>query len=307
MFKLLIDTCVWLDVAKDHQQQATLGVLEELVRQGEVSLLVPNIVRDEFARNKARIVQDSQRSLSSVLKRAKEVVDQFGDSKHKRAVLEQLNEVDYKLPSLGESAVESIGRVEKLLADAPPLEVSDDAKLRSTERAIAKKAPFHREKNSMADALLIETYGELVALKSAGVRFAFVTHNIKDFSQPNGDHRLPHPDLAAYFSRIKYLYFINLAEALKRLNPGMVTDYMIEHEWVEEPRRLSEIVKAIDELTDEVWYDRHQMLRQMVESGKIILSCSALQVGPLVNSSFGTFLFALPDVSWVSAHTTMPS
>jgi len=307
MFKLLIDTCVWLDVAKDHQQQATLGVLEELVRQGEVSLLVPNIVRDEFARNKARIVQDSQRSLSSVLKRAKEVVDQFGDGKHKRAVLEQLNEVDYKLPSLGESAVESIGRVEKLLADAPPLEVSDDAKLRSTERAIAKKAPFHREKNSMADALLIETYGELVALKSAGVRFAFVTHNIKDFSQPNGDHRLPHPDLAAYFSRIKSLYFINLAEALKRLNPGMVTDYMIEHEWVEEPRRLSEIVKAIDELTDEVWYDRHQMLRQMVESGKIILSCSALQVGPLVNSSFGTFLFALPDVSWVSAHTTMPS
>ena len=307
MFKLLIDTCVWLDVAKDHQQQATLGVLEELVRQGEVSLLVPNIVRDEFARNKARIVQDSQRSLSSVLKRAKEVVDQFGDGKHKRAVLEQLNEVDYKLPSLGESAVESIGRVEKLLADAPPLEVSDDAKLRSTERAIAKKAPFHREKNSMADALLIETYGELVALKSAGVRFAFVTHNIKDFSQPNGDHRLPHPDLAAYFSRIKSLYFINLAEALKRLNPGMVTDYMIEHEWVEEPRRLSEIVKAIDELTDEVWYDRHQMLRQMVESGKIILSCSALQVGPLVNSSFGTFFFALPDVSWVSAHTTMPS
>jgi hypothetical protein len=268
MFKLLVDTCVWLDVAKDHQQQATLGVLEELVRQGQVSLIVPDIVRNEFARNKARIVHDSQQSLSSVLKRAKEVVNQFGDSKRKRVVLEQLNEVDYKLPSLGESAAESIGRVEKLLANAPPLEVSDVAKLRATGRAIAKKAPFHREKSRMADALLIETYSEVIATKSAGVRFAFVTHNVKDFSQPNGDHRLPHPDFAAYFSRIKSLYFINLAEVLKRLNPGMVTDYMIEHEWVEEPRRLSEIVKAIDELTDKVWYDRHQMLRRMVESGK---------------------------------------
>jgi hypothetical protein len=36
MFKLLIDTCVWLDIAKNQQQQATLGVREELVRQGEV-------------------------------------------------------------------------------------------------------------------------------------------------------------------------------------------------------------------------------------------------------------------------------
>ncbi len=33
MFRLLVDTCVWLDIAKDQQQQATLGVLEELVRQ----------------------------------------------------------------------------------------------------------------------------------------------------------------------------------------------------------------------------------------------------------------------------------
>lgn len=268
MFKLLVDTCIWLDVAKDHQQQATLSVLEELVRQREVSLVVPGIIRDEFARNKARILQDRQRSLSSVLKRAKEVVDQLGDSKRKRAALEQLNEVDYKLPSLGESAVESIGRVEKLLSNAPRQEVSDAAKLRAAERAIAKKAPFHRERNSMADAVLMEMYGELIASKSPGVRFAFVTHNVKDFSHPNADNRLPHPDFAAYFSRIKSLYFINLAEALKRLNPAVVTDYMIEHEWMVEPRRLSEIGSAIDELTDKVWYDRHQLLRNNVESGK---------------------------------------
>jgi hypothetical protein len=54
MFKLFADTCVWLDMAKDQPQQATLGLLEQLVRQGEVSLIVPRIVHDEFARNKAR-------------------------------------------------------------------------------------------------------------------------------------------------------------------------------------------------------------------------------------------------------------
>jgi hypothetical protein len=269
MFKLLADTCVWLDVAKDHQQQATLSLLEQLVREGEVSLVVPRIVRDEFARNKARVLQDSQRSLSSVLKRAKEVVHQLGDSKRKRVVLEQLNDVDYKLPSLGEAAVESIGRVEKLLSDAAPLEVSDGAMLRAAERAIAKKAPFHRERNSMADAVLRETYGELVGGKSPGVRFAFVTHNTKDFSHPNANNRLPHPDFAAYFSKIKSLYFISLAEALKRLKPALVTDWMMEHEWTEEPRRLTEIVDEIGELIDKVWYNRHQVRREKIEAEEI--------------------------------------
>jgi hypothetical protein len=60
MVKLLIDTCVWLDLAKDSQQKALLGVLEELVSLNEVSLLVPRIVVDEFARNKARVAEENQ-------------------------------------------------------------------------------------------------------------------------------------------------------------------------------------------------------------------------------------------------------
>ncbi len=50
MFKILIDTCVWLDLAKDYQQQAILAALEELIRHGEVELLLPRTVIDEFAR-----------------------------------------------------------------------------------------------------------------------------------------------------------------------------------------------------------------------------------------------------------------
>jgi hypothetical protein len=59
VFKLLIDTCVWLDLVKDYQQQAILGALEELTRQGEVSLILPRTVVDEFARNKARVIEES--------------------------------------------------------------------------------------------------------------------------------------------------------------------------------------------------------------------------------------------------------
>src|SRR6202040_119065 len=64
---ILIDTCVWLDLAKDYQQQPILTALEELIRQGDISLLLPRTIVDEFARNKSRVIEDSGRSLSGTL------------------------------------------------------------------------------------------------------------------------------------------------------------------------------------------------------------------------------------------------
>lgn len=53
MFKILIDTCVWLDLAKDYKQQVILTALEELIIQGDIELVLPRTVVDEFARNNA--------------------------------------------------------------------------------------------------------------------------------------------------------------------------------------------------------------------------------------------------------------
>jgi PIN domain len=267
-FNILIDTCVWLDVAKDYQQQAILAALEELVRQGDVALILPRIVVDEFARNKARVIEDSSRSLSSTLKRAKEAVEKFGDPREKSTVLNQLNDVDYRLPTLGSAAVDTVGRIEKLFADTAVVEICDSVKLRAAQRAIDKRAPFHRQRNGIDDAVLIEVYADAVAAKAApGSRFAFVTHNIKDFSHPNANNKLPHPDIAACFSRVRSLYFITLGEALRRVRPEQFADLMIEQEWIEEPRRLPEIFNSIDELTTKVWYNRHKNLAWSIQRG----------------------------------------
>jgi hypothetical protein len=37
---------VWLDLAKDYQQQPILSALEELIRLGEIELLLTRIVLD---------------------------------------------------------------------------------------------------------------------------------------------------------------------------------------------------------------------------------------------------------------------
>lgn len=270
MFRMLIDTCVWLDLAKDHQQQALLGALEELIRHGKLSLILPRTVVDEFTRNKGRIAEEGGRSLSSTLKRAKDAVNSLGNPRRKRLVLRELNEVDHKLPTLGDAAIGSIARIEKLFMSSAVIEISDAVKLRASQRAIDRRAPFHRQRNGIDDAILIEIFADVIGSHDTrGTRFAFVTHNTKDFSAAGIHNKHPHPDIASCFSKIRSLYFITLGEALRRVEPDLFADLMIEQDWVEEPRRLSEIVDTIDELVTKVWYNRHMVRCEKIADGTI--------------------------------------
>jgi hypothetical protein len=292
MFNVLIDTCVWLDLAKDHQQHSILSAMEELIRGNEMALILPRIVVDEFGRNKDRVVEEGTRSLSSTLKRVKAAVDKFGDPRRKLAVLRELDEVDHRLPNAGQAAVETVGRIEELFSKTSVIETSDSQKLRAAQRALEKRAPFHRQRNGIDDAILIEVYADHVQGRAAkGHRFAFVTHNTKDFSHPTGNNKTPHPDITSLFSRIKSLYFITLGEALRRVSPDQFAGLMIEQEWHEEPRRLVEIIDTIDELVTKVWYNRHQIRREKIEAGEI----------RLVEKDFGRSGYGIKRLIWEGA------
>jgi hypothetical protein len=134
---LVVDTCVWLDLAKDYSQRPLLGALEEMVRMGFVNLIAPQIVMEEFARNRERIIEESGRSIAGALRRAKEMVAKFGDAKHKDQAIQQLNEVDQKSVNYRDAAEEAVQRIEKLLHDAEVVKTTDKVKLRGAERALA--------------------------------------------------------------------------------------------------------------------------------------------------------------------------
>ena len=271
MFKILVDTCVWLDLAKDEKQIALVEVVEELLRRKQLELFVPRVVLDEFARNRDRIAKESAKSLSSHFRVVRAAVDRIGGNRRTvKAVIAHLDDADHKIPIVGGQAVARLDRIERLLRNAPVVDASEAATIKAAHRAIAKKAPFHRNTNAMADALLIELYAEAVRDKAmSGVRFAFVTHNKNDFSAENANQRLPHPDLANVFSKIKSRYFINLAEALRLVNASLVTQTMIEQSWTQESRVLSEILEAEERLFNQVWYNRHWNRRVKIERGEI--------------------------------------
>ena len=271
MFKLLVDTCVWLDLAKDPKQASVLDVLDEMVRLGLVTLIVPRIVLDEFRRNRERIAKESAKSLSTHFRLVKDAVGKIGGDKRRvQAVISYLEDVDHKIPIIGGTAVDTLDHIEKLLTASPIIELTEAVKLRAAQRALERKAPFHQGRNSIADAIIIETYADCIREKTAsGVRFAFVTHNKTDFSTEKGNHKIPHPEFAGIFSRIKSLYFINLSEAIRRIEPSLVGDLMLEYSWTEEPRGRTEIVEAVDLLFHQVWYNRHWNLRIGIEEGEI--------------------------------------
>jgi hypothetical protein len=106
MFRMLIDTCVSLDPAKDPKQVPILGGVEELFRLGMVSLIVPSVGRDEFRRNREHIAKESAESFSTHCRLVKEAVGEIGDDgKKMRVILAHLDDADHKLPIIGGEAV----------------------------------------------------------------------------------------------------------------------------------------------------------------------------------------------------------
>jgi hypothetical protein len=123
-------------------------------------------------------------------------------------------------------------------------------------------------KNSIGDAILIETYREILAEGKPDTECAFVTHNKHDFSNMAGDERQPHPDIADLFAPANSTYSLAIGEVLSKYAPEWMEEVKWEFEFREEPRLLSEIMEAEHLLFRQVWYNRHWNLRVAIERGK---------------------------------------
>lgn len=269
MLKLLIDTCVWLDMAKDYRHQPTLNALEQMVRDGEVAIVVPQQTIDEFESNKARVVKETGQGLSANFKRVSDAVREHGAEEAREALLAQLRDMDHRIGKCGEAANIGIDRIEGLIARAQIVETSDAVKIRAAQRAIDKQCPFHRRKNSMADTVLIEIYRDMLADGGEDGHCAFVTHNKHDFSDMGKDEREPHPHIAELFESINSTYTLALGEVLNIYAPEWMEELKWEFEYQEQPRGLSEILAAEHLLFRQVWYNRHIYHMAEVEAGEV--------------------------------------
>ena len=268
---MLIDTNIWLNIAKDYRMSPVLTAIEDLVTAGTIELIVPQIVLDEFARNRDRVVKDSARGFAAHLKCVREAVTQFGDDEKRSETLSRLDELSHEIAMRGGVSQHTLVTIEKVMATSQAVVASDAVKVKVADRALAKRAPFHLSKNSVADAILIEIFAEAIATATdPETEFLFVTDNTRDFSQHNGDRRLPHADLEPLFQTERHRYVISIVSAIKDIDSDMLAEYEWEHTYLEASRQLSAILDAEHRLFQQVWYNRHCILRSKVENGAVL-------------------------------------
>lgn len=256
---LLVDTSTWLDLSKRRDGQRWIVALRVLAHQGEVELIVPSLVVDEYERNRERVQASMTASVAQRFKLIRQDLDDYGGTDTVSA-LKTIEDLARHAPLIGAMTTRNFDEVLELLRAGRTVEPTEEDRRAVVERGLAKQAPFHRSRNSVADALLIELYANAVrGVDLSHEPHAFVTSNSEDFSLPNGDKRRPHPDIKATFAAADSTYALGvdgLNEVLLAHFGEEIEELFAETDFAEEPQRLDEIQEAETRLFDRIWYHR---------------------------------------------------
>jgi hypothetical protein len=237
--------------------------------QGKLELLVPSLVIAEFERNRSRVEASVTTSVTDRFRQLRTDVVEYGDTEH----LQILEDMSRQIPLVSSGTLQNFVEVSELLDSGCRLEVTSIEIEGAMNRGLENKAPYRLTKNSTADALIIELYGS--ALRQAdhlGDQQCFVTSNYLDFSELNGDRRRPHQDLSSLFAEERSDYYYGIDGLNTALLANLGDEFTtISEETVlvrEEPRTLTEILEAEQELYDKVWYVRQLIRNEKIEAGE---------------------------------------
>jgi integrase len=231
MYRVLIDTSVWLDIAGAPKRFVELAIIETMVRRSVLQLIVPRLAIREFHGNRENF---AHRAATELVPHAREVrkaaLSVGGPKKKITAFLDHLDHLTTDVPLAGGGTHQALDRIERLLLASPVVPQSDAVTKEAVQRGLDKRAPFH-DRNGMADAILIETYGQCLKDNAdPGIRFAFITSDKGDFSQAGGDKRVPHRDVEQFFRPGKSYFFIDVLRALEHIDAGIVTEVATQDE-----------------------------------------------------------------------------
>jgi hypothetical protein len=247
------------------------------MHQRHLQLLVPELVLEEFERNRPRAEDAVTSKVRERFRLLRNDLEAYADGERRR---QWLQEMTHHIPLVSAMTVRNFSEISDLLRAGKRLEPTTLDRARVVQRGLGKKAPLHLNKNSVADALLIEMYASAVKRSRAKAdEYWFVTSNYQDFSVPNGDRREPHPDLADIFedNRTRYVY---ADEGLKLALEDFFGDAFLEEasevEFLqEEPRTFAEILETYREFWDKVWYVRNFI--RIPEDGELPESLKAVE------------------------------
>lgn len=197
MIYLIFDSDIWLNSLKESGEENNfIDSLEYWIENGFVKILLPEIIIDEWKRNRDNKKQVLVNDWKAFYNRAKKTFS--------ASAVNQLMTPD-NLNNLVEAQLK---RVESIFDTyAVKIPITNDCKLKAIELAEQKKAPFG-SKNSIGDAYIFLAFTEYIK-SNALSNCVFVTNNYTDFSS-KGDQNKIHSDLEPEFNKLNIAYYIDL-------------------------------------------------------------------------------------------------
>src|SRR5207244_1162826 len=145
----------WFDLAKRKDGQRWIVPIRVLNFQKKLELLVPSVVIDEFERNRPRAEAGVTSSVLDRFRQLRKDLHEYGGDER----LEWLEAMSHQVPMVSSGTLQNFAEISELLRTGSRLEPASAEIEAALNRGLEKKAPFHLDKNSAADALIIELYG----------------------------------------------------------------------------------------------------------------------------------------------------
>ncbi len=227
MTYLFLDTCVLLNLATDVKLYEVVVKLLELSDNGQIKVIVSDVVKKELTDHKGTIVTKRIASYTGHLKNIKNLYELFSQDTVD-LLKKEIQSVQENLPKMGEILTKNLNELVKLIDKSTEVPYTEKHKNNVIERAINKTFPFHRNKNSIKDALISEAFIEFIQnLPADCEKIYFITDNTEDFSDIS-NRTIPHPDWASNFNDT-ILYSTNIASVINEIVPKSI-DPEIEEE-----------------------------------------------------------------------------
>jgi hypothetical protein len=148
---LLVDTSAWLDLAKRRDGQRLIVPIRVLMHQERLDILVPQVVIDEFERNRPRVEASMTSEVAQRFKLIRRDLVQYG-SEQQSGALEMLDQLAHQVPLIGAMTTRNFEEIREQLDRGTRIEPTADDRARVVARGLAKAAPFHRNRDGRRTA-----------------------------------------------------------------------------------------------------------------------------------------------------------
>lgn len=280
MHYITLDTNTWIYLANGTEPVRLLNYIDKEVDKGNITVLLPRIVIDEWENHKDKTVrQGSMKHFKEIKTALDKILKLLGDKGEKEIIsflIDEKDEKDYfkdfienfekRKKEIENAVTDNIKLIDDLFKNKSTIiEIKDKIYKKSGQFALQKKAPF-KLKNSFADALILFSFLEYVESNSIEGSI-FISYNTDDFCEKKMGKKSLHPDLENEFIQAKSKYYKIVGEALNTIEKDIVSkeelalieELQNENSWNDEIE-FCEICQENDNRTNPVYFYNEELL-----------------------------------------------